>query len=62
MLREPYSSSHLSAAAVLGAGSTAAVHRGALPGRGQDLLTWLLTVPVCAVLAAVLLLALSPLL
>lgn len=62
VLREPYSSSHLSAAAVLGAGSTQRFTAVRSQVAGRIVLTWLLTVPVCAVLAAVLLLALSPLL
>lgn len=62
VLREPYSSSHLSAAAVLGAGSTQRFTAVRSQVAGRIVLTWVLTVPVCAVLAAVLLLALSPLL
>ncbi|KTR56058.1 hypothetical protein SA11R_07470, partial [Rothia kristinae] len=62
VLREPYSSSHLSASAVLGAGSTQRFTAVRSQVAGKILLTWVLTVPACAVLAAVLLLALSPLL
>lgn len=62
VLREPYSSSHLVAASALGAGSHQRFAAVRAPVVVRVGLTWLLTVPVCAGLAALALLVLSPLL
>lgn len=61
LLRDPYSSSHLVASAVFGAGTQQRFKTVRTRTAIRLAATWLLTLPVCAVVAAVLMLAVSPL-
>lgn len=60
--KDPFSSSHLAASAVLGAGSNQRFHAVRANTAARLIITWVVTIPVAAVVSAVFFLALSPLL
>lgn len=60
--RDPFSSSHLAASAVLGAGSNQRFHAVRANTAFRLVVTWVVTIPVTVVVSAIFFLALSPLL
>ncbi|WP_129360447.1 inorganic phosphate transporter [Rothia uropygioeca] len=60
--KDPFSSSHLAASAVLGAGSNQRFHAVRAHTAARLVLTWIVTVPVTVIVSAIFFLALSPLL